>query len=93
MAEKTEVEANKTEHTKESRQKIIEILERCEGRSRTEVLKNASKLTASDRLKLIYYFEIDPKKLADTIVMFRLTPSKGHPVSTPSDNPDLLAGV
>lgn len=90
MAKESKSEVKKVEHTEESRKEIIDILGKCEGRSRSEVLKNAPKLNASERLKLINYFEIDPKKLGDTIVFFWLHPSRGQPIMPLSDNPDII---
>lgn len=58
------------------------VLTKCRGKNVKEVLKNAAKLNAKERLLLIKYFEIEPQKLADTIVYFCLHANKGVPISS-----------
>jgi hypothetical protein len=46
------------------------LLARCIGKTRAEVLKNASKLNAEERQALIKYFRVVPGRLAGAIIEF-----------------------
>lgn len=69
---------------------IEKVLTRCRGRNAREVLANAAKLNTSERLLLIKHFEIEPQKLADTIVYFWLHAHKGGISAQTGDNLNLM---
>jgi len=93
MAKKEKNDIDINDFTKEEKSEISRILERCKGSTRTTILKSAANLSASERMKLVSYFQIEPKDLASSIVLFCLSPKKGVSEMTIGDSPNLFGNI
>jgi len=79
-------EKEKAELMKKSRTEVAKILQKTKESSNVLILKRASKLTALERLKLIDYFQIEPRQLASKIIFFWLTIRTSHAATTTAGN-------
>lgn len=67
---------------------VASALKKCKGRTKKEILHQAAKLNAGERLAIMNFFEIEPQNLGSTIVLFWLEVEKGgKPFKTLLDEP------